>query len=385
MDRLPCRPLNLRHDQHTNGKERNTILVIGSTGKTGKRVADQLENRGIPVRQGSRSSDIPFDWEEPQTWAPALAGVDKAYLTYYPDLAVPGSVDAMRKLTDLAKDAGVNRLVLLAGRGEEEAERAEDLVKESGLEWTIVRPSFFAQNFSEGAWLDDVISGTVAFPIGDVREPFVDADDIADVAVAALTDDRHIGQTYELTGPRLLSFGDAVAEIAEASGRDLTFVSLPMDDYVATLNEYGLPEDFIWLLQYLFTDVLDDRCPAGRRCAACPGTRAERLRRVRSRGRGDRRVDAGVGGGHRWREPPMRASPGVRSRTRHAGGVHEAARSAIQLSSARGSLFARTARCRTGRRPPRGNRESRTHSRVRASAPVSRRPVPVCPWRIRVP
>lgn len=105
----------------TNAKERNTILVIGSTGKTGKRVADQLENRGIPVRQGSRSSDIPFDWEEPQTWAPALAGVDKAYLTYYPDLAVPGSVDAMRKLTDLAKDAGVNRLVLLAGRGEEEA------------------------------------------------------------------------------------------------------------------------------------------------------------------------------------------------------------------------------------------------------------------------
>ena len=243
----------------TNAKERNTILVIGSTGKTGKRVADQLENRGIPVRQGSRSSDIPFDWEEPQTWAPALAGVDKAYLTYYPDLAVPGSVDAMRKLTDLAKDAGVNRLVLLAGRGEEEAERAEDLVKESGLEWTIVRPTFFAQNFSEGAWLDDVISGTVAFPIGDVREPFVDADDIADVAVAALTEDRHIGQTYELTGPRLLSFGDAVAEIAAASGRDLTFVSVPMDDYVATLTEYGLPEDFIWLLSYLFTTVLDGR------------------------------------------------------------------------------------------------------------------------------
>lgn len=104
-----------------------------------------------------------------------------------------------------------------------------------------------------------MISGTVAFPIGDVREPFVDADDIADVAVAALTEDRHIGQTYELTGPRLLSFGDAVAEIAAASGRDLTFVSVPMDDYVATLTEYGLPEDFIWLLSYLFTTVLDGR------------------------------------------------------------------------------------------------------------------------------
>ncbi len=236
-----------------------TILVIGSTGKTGRRVADQLERLGIPVRHGSRTADIPFDWEDPQTWAPALAGVDKVYITYYPDLAVPGSVDAIRTLTKLADEAGVSRLVLLSGRNEAEAERAEDVVKASGLDWTIVRCAFFSQNFNEGAWLDEVLAGTVSLPVDDVQEPFVDADDIADVVVAALTDDRHIGQLYELTGPRLLSFRDAVAEIGKAAARDITFVSVPINDYTAMLTEYGLPQDFIWLLNHLFTEVLGSK------------------------------------------------------------------------------------------------------------------------------
>jgi uncharacterized protein YbjT (DUF2867 family) len=237
----------------------NTILVIGSTGKTGKRVANQLEARGIPVRHGARSADIPFDWENPQTWAPALDGVDKVYLTYYPDLAVPGSVDAVQQLTSLAKEAGVGRLVLLSGRNEVEAERAEDVVKACGLDWTIVRCAFFAQNFSEGAWLEEVLAGTVSLPVRDVQEPFVDTDDIADVVVAALTEDRHVGQLYELTGPRLLSFGEAVAEVAAASGREISFVSVSIDDYVAMLAEYGMPQDFIWLLNHLFTEVLGSK------------------------------------------------------------------------------------------------------------------------------
>jgi uncharacterized protein YbjT (DUF2867 family) len=236
-----------------------TILVIGSTGKTGKRVADQLEARGISVRHGSRSADVPFDWDNPQTWAPALAGVDKVYLTYYPDLAVPGSVVAVQRVTELAKDAGVRRLVLLSGRNEVEAERAEDVVKACGLEWTIVRCAFFAQNFSEGAWLDEVLAGSISLPVRDVQEPFVDVDDIADVVVAALTEDRHVGQLYEVTGPRLLSFGDAVAEVAKAAGREIQFVSVPIDDYVAMLTEYGMPKDFIWLLNHLFTEVLGSK------------------------------------------------------------------------------------------------------------------------------
>ena len=237
----------------------NTILVIGSTGKTGKRVVDQLESRGIDVRHGSRSSDIPFDWDDPQTWAPALAGVDKVYLTYYPDLAVPGSVDAISTIIEMAEEAGVRRLVLLSGRNEAEAEKAERVVMASNLEWTIVQCAFFAQNFNEGAWLDEVLAGTVSLPVDQVQEPFVDADDIADVAVAALTEDRHVGQLYELTGPRLLSFRDAVAEIGAAAGRDIAFVTMPIEDYTAMLTEYGLPQDFIWLLNHLFTEVLGSK------------------------------------------------------------------------------------------------------------------------------
>src|SRR5882757_461734 len=241
----------------------DSILVIGSTGKTGQRVVDQLEARGIAVRHGSRTADIPFDWDNPQTWAPALADVDKVYITYYPDLAVPGSVDAIRKLSDLAKEAGVRRLVLLSGRNEVEAQRAEDVVRACGLDWTIVRCAFFSQNFNEGAWLEEVLAGSVSLPVCDVQEPFVDADDIADVVVAALTDDRHVGQLYELTGPRLLSFGDAVAEVAAAAGRHIDFVSVSIDDYVAMLKEYGLPDDFIWLLNHLFTEVLGSKAQLG--------------------------------------------------------------------------------------------------------------------------
>jgi uncharacterized protein YbjT (DUF2867 family) len=237
----------------------NTILVIGSTGKTGKRVASQLEKRGIPFRHGSRSADIPFDWEHPQTWAPALAGVDKAYVSYYPHLAAHGSVDAIRTFTGIAKQAGVRRLVLLSTRGEDEALEAENVVRASGLESTIVRASWFAQNFSEGDWVEDVRSGTVALPIGDVKEPFIDADDIAEVAVAALTDDRHIGQAYEVTGPRLVSFADAVAEIAAATGRDVEFVEVSIDDYVVALADSGLPQQVISMLRNLYTSVFDGR------------------------------------------------------------------------------------------------------------------------------
>jgi uncharacterized protein YbjT (DUF2867 family) len=209
-----------------------TILVIGSTGKTGKRVADQLEKRGIDVRHGSRSADIPFDWDNPQTWAPAVAGVDKVYLTYYPDLAVPGSVDAVSTLTELAKDAGVSRLVLLSGRNEAEAEKAERVVVASGLDWTIVRCAFFAQNFNEGAWLDEVLAGPVSLPVDHVQEPFVDVDDIAE-------------------------------EIGAAAGRDINFVSVPIEDYAAMLTEFGLPQDFIWLLNHLFTEVLGSKVQLG--------------------------------------------------------------------------------------------------------------------------
>jgi uncharacterized protein YbjT (DUF2867 family) len=234
-------------------------LITGGTGKTGRGITERLRARGLPVRVGSRSGQPPFDWEDRSTWEPALHGASAAYVSFFPDLAVPGARDAVAALSELAVAQGVRRLVLLSGRGEEEAQRAERAVQDSGAEWTVVRCSWFSQNFSEGYMLDAVLRGEVALPVGDVPEPFVDADDIADVAVKALTEDGHAGHVYELTGPRLMTFADAVQDVAAASGRPVRLVPVSMEDFVAGATADGVPEDVVWLLRYLFTEVLDGR------------------------------------------------------------------------------------------------------------------------------
>jgi uncharacterized protein YbjT (DUF2867 family) len=240
----------------TQGKP---ILVLGGTGKTGRRVAERLTARGVPIRIGSRSGEPPFDWEDRSTWAPALQGVGSAYISYYPDLSVPGAAETVGYFADLAVRNGVRRLVLLAGRGEEDGVLAEQAVHDSGAELTILRSTWFAQNFSEDYWRDEVLRGEVALPAGDTPEPFVDADDIADVAVAALTEDGHVGEVYELTGPRLLTFAEAVDEIARAVGREIRYEPVSIDDFTAAAAEQGVPGEFIELLGYLFSEVLDGR------------------------------------------------------------------------------------------------------------------------------
>jgi uncharacterized protein YbjT (DUF2867 family) len=234
-------------------------LVLGGTGKTGRRVVQRLEARGLPVRVGSRSGEPPFDWEKPATWARALEGVDAVYVSYYPDLAVPGAVDTVGSFAELAVRNGVARQVLLAGRGEPEGEETEQAVRDSGAELTILRSTWFAQNFSEDYMLEHVLNGVVALPAGDTPEPFVDADDIADVAVAALTEDGHVGQLYELTGPRLLTFAEAVQEIAQATGREIRYVPVSVEEHAAAAAEHGVPAEVVDLLTYLFTEVLDGR------------------------------------------------------------------------------------------------------------------------------
>ncbi|MCK2214850.1 NAD(P)H-binding protein [Actinomadura sp. ATCC 31491] len=236
-----------------------TILVLGGTGKTGRRVADHLTARGLPVRLGSRSATPPFDWADRSTWPAALEGVTAAYVSYYPDLAFPGAYDAVRAFTGLAVRAGVRRLVLLSGRGEPEARASERTVQESGAEWTVVRCGWFMQNFSEGFILEPVRAGVIALPADDVPEPFVDADDIADVAAAALTEDGHAGQVYELTGPRLLTFAEAAAELSAATGRRVEFVRVTPEEYVAAAVAAGLPREEAEGLATLFTGVLDGR------------------------------------------------------------------------------------------------------------------------------
>lgn len=245
--------------QQTATSNTNTTLVLGGTGKTGRRIAARLTELGVPVRIGSRSNTPPFVWEDPATWADAVRGVQAVYISYAPDLAVPGAPEAVQAFTELAVKSGVRRLVLLSGRNEYEAQRAEKVVQASGVEWTIVRASWFNQNFSEGFFADGIAAGEVALPVGDVGEPFIDTDDIADVATAALTDAKHAGQVYEITGPRLLTFADAVQTIAKATGRDIRFKRVTLEEFSAMMREFQIPDSFIDFLTYLFTEVLDGR------------------------------------------------------------------------------------------------------------------------------
>jgi uncharacterized protein YbjT (DUF2867 family) len=242
-----------------NTGSNDLYLVIGATGKTGRRVAEKLREKGLSVRAVSRSTEIAFDWNSQSSWAAALEGVTRAYVTYQPDLALPGAVDAIRAFLMAAKTAGVKHVVLLSGRGEEEAEAAEQVLQTSGLDWTVLRASWFMQNFSENFMRDELLSGSLTLPVGQTKEPFIDADDIADVAVAALTQSSHRNRLYELTGPELLSFNGAVSELASATGRELSFYSVSFADYEVALREQALPEDVIALLRYLFTELFDGR------------------------------------------------------------------------------------------------------------------------------
>lgn len=235
------------------------ILVTAATGKTGRRITQRLGAHGIAVRAGSRAAVPPFDWEHPSTWPAALDGATAAYIAYSPDLAMPGAVDTVDAFCRAATDAGVNKLVLLAGRGEPAARAAEDVVRRSGARWTIVRASFFAQNFSEDHLYEPIVAGELALPAGDVAEPFVDADDIADVVTAALLDERHDGQTYDVTGPRLMTFADAVAEISVAAAREVRYVAVTPAEYLADAVEHGVPMPLAEALTELFVEVLDGR------------------------------------------------------------------------------------------------------------------------------
>jgi uncharacterized protein YbjT (DUF2867 family) len=244
---------------HMSMNGHRPILVLGANGKTGRRVAHRLRERGVPVRPGSRSGQPPFDWEDRATWGPVLEGVRSAYISYHPDLAVPGADETVGAFAELAVGRGVRRLVLLAGRGEPEAEQAEEAVRRSGADLTVVRATWFAQNFSEDYMLDHVLAGELALPAGGTPEPFVDAEDIADVAVEALLDERHIGELYELTGPRPLTFADAAEEISRAAGREIRYAPVSVEEHAASAAEHGVPADVIDLLSYLFTEVLDGR------------------------------------------------------------------------------------------------------------------------------
>lgn len=257
---LPSPSIFTMQDHSSENMNMNTssILVIGATGKVGRRVVAGLENQGKTPRIGSRDAHLSFDWEEHDNWPAHFSGVDTAYVSYYPDLASPQAAIDMAALIDVAKAAGLRRMVLLSGRGEAGAERCENLLRNSGLGYTLLRAAWFNQNFSEGHLYPGVMNGVIALPAGETLEPFIDIDDIAEIAVDALVDDRHHNQFYELTGPRLLTFAAAAEAIAKASGRNIQYAALSLDDFHAGMTaEMG--KDAADLLTGLCREVFDGR------------------------------------------------------------------------------------------------------------------------------
>ncbi len=235
------------------------ILVVGRSGKTGARVEQRLKALGLLTRGVSRSTKPAFSWSDPDTWKEVLEGVESAYVTFYPDLAIPSSEQIMSDFVDAAMASGLKHMVLLSGRGEKGAELAENILMSSGLTWNVVRANWFMQNFSEAFMIEGVLNGELMLPAGDVVEPFVDADDIADVATAALTQPELQNRLFEVSGPRALTFAQCAAEISEATGYTVEYSQITIDEFLCALKAQGQPDEVLWLMNELFTVVFDGR------------------------------------------------------------------------------------------------------------------------------
>lgn len=233
------------------------ILVLGATGKTGRKVVELLANQAVEVRHGSRQAEPAFDWNDASNWPEVFKDIDTIYITFQPDLAIPGALEAIEKLIKVAVDQKVRKLVLLSGKGEKEAELSEQLIMHSGLEHVIIRASWFNQNFSESFFLGPILEGKVALPMAQAKVPYVDTDDIAAVAAKVIREDGHNGQIYEMTGSELFNFKEVIELIAEVSGRDISFTPISVPAYIGLMEAQGVDKEFIWLIQYLFTEVIN--------------------------------------------------------------------------------------------------------------------------------
>lgn len=271
-------------------KDNGLMLVLGATGKTGRRVVERLRGQGATVRAGSRGAERPFEWADRQGWGAVLEGVTTLYITYQPDLALPQAQDDIAALLAMAAEGGtVRRVVLLSGRGEPGAQACERLVQASGFEWTVVRASWFAQNFDEGMLAQAVRSGVLALPAGDVAEPFIDVEDIAEIVVEAMLGDQHVGQLYEVTGPGLWTFGEVAHLLTQVTGRPVRYVPCTPAQMEAGLCASGLPAPMAAALTHLFVMVLDGRnahtCDGVERALGRPaGSLEDFARRAAARG-----------------------------------------------------------------------------------------------------
>lgn len=235
------------------------VAVIGGTGRTGRRIADRLRTQDVEVRIGSRTAAPPFRWEKPDTWEPVLLGCTAAYIAYTPDFTHPRAVERLRSFAEHARRCRVERLVLLSGRGDNDARRSEEAVRTAGIPTAVIRSAVFAQNFSEHFFHGPVLDGLVAVPAAEVAEPFLDIDDLADVVALLLTAATPSEETLELTGPRLLTLAEAAAELSAALGRPVIYQPVTVAEFVDGALEVGVPEEEAEALGVVFEQIFDGR------------------------------------------------------------------------------------------------------------------------------
>ncbi|MDT0308927.1 SDR family oxidoreductase [Streptomyces sp. DSM 44917] len=237
-----------------------TVLVLGATGKTGRPLVNALAARGATVRAASRApregagpEGVRFDWADRDTWEPALAGATALYLVG--PQGVPDPVSPVRELLAAGKE--LRRVVLLSAVGAERLPAEifpltawEEAVRESGAEWTVLRPNWFFQNFTEGAFVAALEQeGRIALPAAGARVGFIDTRDIAEVAALALTRPGYGGRVHELTGPQALDHAELAEILGTAAGRAVAYEPVSPEEYEKTLRGAGLPEESVtWLL-----------------------------------------------------------------------------------------------------------------------------------------
>lgn len=229
-----------------SGINASSILVLGATGKTGRRVTDLL---GSAARPASRSASTRFDWSAPDTWEPAVEGTTAVYVV------PPENPLLLADFARVAVKAGVTRLVLLSMRGAPGGDPFESAVKESGAEWTILRPTWFMQNFDEDMFAAPVQHGELAVPAGQGVHPFIDVADIAEVAVVALTQPGHHGQTYDLSGPEALSFAGMLARIVAVTGNPVLYADIAPEEFAAAMRGLGYPDEIADLVTMLLVRI----------------------------------------------------------------------------------------------------------------------------------
>lgn len=235
--------------------QKSTILIVGGTGKTGRRLAHRLDVPGHTVRVGSRSAEQPFLWEDEASWEPLLEGADGLYIAHH-DNTHPDAGAQIGRLAQLAVECGVKRQVLLSGRADEGfLEAVEGGFRASAADWTVLRPAWFMQNFSEMFFLDAVLAGEIVLPVGDATEPFIDIEDVAAVAAEALLDGRHSGQIYELTGPESIGFEAAADALTKATGRKISFTPISFGTFRESILSNGLPEEYA----YTYSGIADGK------------------------------------------------------------------------------------------------------------------------------